>query len=97
MDMRKMNYIQLYTYQNLRLGGIVEKAEKAKYSVLGVPFDFTSTYRPGSRFAPSAIREASQNLEAYCLRNGIEVEDLNIQDIGDLDVLGDVCHLMSMA
>ena len=88
--MQGMNYTKLYTYQNLKLGGILGKAEEAKYVVLGVPFDFTSTFRPGSRFAPSAIREASQNLEAYCLRNGIEVEDLSIQDIGDLEVLGDV-------
>ncbi len=84
-----MSYIQLYTYPTLRFGGI-QKTEEAKYVVLGVPFDFTSTYRPGSRFGPSAIREASQNLETYCLRNSIDVEDLSIQDIGDLDILEDV-------
>lgn len=80
-----MSYIRLYTHQTLKFGGI-EKAEEAKYTVLGVPFDFTSTYRPGSRFGPSAIREASQNLETYSLRNGIDVEDLGIQDIGDLEI-----------
>jgi len=84
-----MGYIQLYTHPTLKLGGI-EKTEEARYTVLGVPYDFTSTYRPGSRFGPSAIREASQNLETYCLRNGIDVEDLSIQDIGDLDILEDV-------
>ncbi|MFH0897916.1 MAG: agmatinase [Candidatus Bathyarchaeota archaeon] len=81
-----MSYIQLYTYPTLTFGGI-KKSEEAKYAVLGVPFDFTSTYRPGSRFGPSSIREASQNLETYCFRNGLDVEDLSIQDIGDLGIL----------
>ena len=89
-DVDEMSYIGLYTYQNLKFGGIDKKTEEAKYVVIGVPFDFTSTYRPGSRFAPSAIREASQNLETYCLRNGLDVEDLSIGDIGDLDIIEDV-------
>jgi len=85
-----LSYIELYTYPTLQFGGIVKKVKEAKYAVLGVPFDFTSTYRPGSRFAPSAVREASQNLETYCLRNGLDVEDFNITDFGDLEILGDV-------
>ncbi|MCJ7631609.1 agmatinase [Candidatus Bathyarchaeota archaeon] len=85
-----MSYTKLYTNQTLKFGGIDKKGDEIKYIVLGVPFDFTSTYRPGSRFAPSAIREVSQNLETYCLRNGLDVENLGIKDIGDLDILGDV-------
>jgi len=84
-----MSHIRLYTHPTLKFGGISE-TEEARYIVLGVPFDSTSTYRPGSRFAPSAIREASQNLETYCLRNGLDVEDLSVQDIGDLEILEDV-------
>ena len=84
-----MTYTRLYTHQTVKFGAI-EKIENAKYSVLGVPYDFTSTYRPGSRFGPSAIRDASQNLETYCLRNGIEIENLGINDVGDLDILEDV-------
>lgn len=80
-----MSYIQLYTSPTLKFGGI-KRAEEAKYAVLGVPFDFTSTYRPGSRFGPAAIREESQYLETYCLRNGLDVEDLSLLDLGDLDI-----------
>lgn len=83
-----MSYTQIYVHPTLKFGGI-EKTD-AKYVVLGIPFDFTSTYRPGSRFGPSAIREASQNLETYCLRSGIDVEDIGVQDIGDLDILESV-------
>jgi len=84
-----MSSIQLYTYPTLKFGGIA-KSDNARYVILGVPFDFTSTYRPGSRFGPSAIREASQNLETYCLRNSLDVEDLSIQDLGDLSILEEV-------
>ncbi|PWJ48667.1 agmatinase [Quadrisphaera granulorum] len=34
-------------------------------AVLGVPFDAGVTYRPGARFGPSAIREASRLLKPY--------------------------------
>jgi agmatinase len=73
-----------------RFLGVEGILEEAKYRILGVPLDLTSTYRPGSRFGPAAIRKASLNLESYCLRNGVEVEDLKIRDLGDLNVSGDL-------
>jgi len=57
--------------------------------VIGAPYDRTSTYRSGSRFAPSAIREASANIETYSMRTGIDVEDLEICDAGDVNVTDD--------
>jgi agmatinase len=85
-----MKYADLYTHSALKLGGVEGNLDEAKYLVLGVPLDITSTYRPGSRFGPNAIREASLNLESYSLRSGLDVEDLGICDIGDLNVLGDL-------
>jgi len=64
--------------------------EEAKYVVVGVPFDVTSTYRSGSKFAPLAIRDASQNVECYSFRTGVDVEELRIHDLGDLHVAADV-------
>jgi len=83
-----MTYKQL-TCQTLRFGGFDKKEEKPRYTVLGVPYDFTSTYRPGSRFGPEAIRQASINLEAYCPRASFDVETLEIEDVGDLNVVTD--------
>ena len=83
-----MTYKEL-TCQTLRFGGFDKKEEKPHYTVLGVPYDFTSTYRPGSRFGPEAIRQASVNLEAYCPRASFDVETLEIEDIGDLNVVTD--------
>lgn len=59
---------------------------EASYVVVGVPLDYTSTYRSGSRFAPNAIREASLNIESYSMRVGIDAEDLPISDIGNIHI-----------
>ncbi|MCX8204325.1 MAG: agmatinase [Candidatus Nezhaarchaeota archaeon] len=59
----------------------------AKVVILGAPFDSTSTYRPGSRFAPSAIREASANIEGYSWRAKIDSEVVATHDLGDLVVV----------
>ena len=80
----------LFTHPHLTFCGIEGKIETAKYLLLGVPLDITSTYRPGSRFGPAAIREASWNLETYCIRTGLDVEDCDLYDLGDLNVLGDL-------
>lgn len=39
--------------------------ERALFVVLPVPYDLTSTYRPGSRLGPAAILDASAHMELY--------------------------------
>lgn len=79
-----MSNRELFTSQSNVFSGLQKTYEKADYVVLGIPFDVTSTYRTGARFAPNAIRQASLNIETCSLRSGIDVEDLNIHDLGDL-------------
>jgi agmatinase len=81
-----MNNLELFVSQPNVFGGIQKPFEKARYVVFGVPFDVTSTYRTGARFAPNAIRQASQNIETYSFRTGIDAEDLPLHDLGDLHV-----------
>ncbi len=64
--------------------GFVSSYEDSHFIVLGVPFDDTSSYKPGSRFGPSAIREASCNIETFSLRTFEDIEHVKICDIGDL-------------
>jgi len=75
---------ELYISQSNFFSGVQHPFEKAKYVVLGVPFDVTSTYRTGARFGPNAVRQASLNIETYSFRSGIDVEDLALHDLGDL-------------
>jgi len=84
-----MNHRELFVSQSNVFSGFQKPFEKADYIILGVPFDVTSTYRTGARFAPNAIRQASLNIETYSFRTGIDVEDLKLHDLGDLHVLTD--------
>jgi agmatinase len=74
--------------------GFSTPLNKARYVLVGVPFDHTSTFRAGSRFAPRAIREASFNIEAFSLRTGVDIEHVPIHDAGDLHVLDDVSETL---
>ena len=79
-----MSYLELFTSQTNVFSGVQKPFEEAKYVVFGVPFDATSTYRTGARFAPNAIRQASLNIETCSFRSKIDVEDLALHDAGDL-------------
>ena len=70
--------------------GYQKPFNEASYTILGVPFDYTSTYRTGARFAPTAIREASLNIETYSFRTGLDLEKIKIHDLGNLDVSANV-------
>ncbi|HJH29784.1 MAG TPA: agmatinase [Methanosarcinaceae archaeon] len=57
----------------------------AEYVIFGVPFDGTSSFRAGSRFAPDAMRKASANFESYNAFFDIDLAELPIHDAGDLE------------
>jgi len=84
-----MSYRELYVSPPLVFSGFQKTFDEADYIVLGVPFDVTSTFRTGARFAPTAIREASLNIETYSFSSGVDVEDLRLHDLGDLHVTSD--------
>jgi agmatinase len=84
-----MTYLELFTSQSNVFSGIQKTFEEAKYVIFGVPFDATSTYRTGARFGPTAIRQASLNIETYSFRSGMDMEDLALYDAGDLHISGD--------
>ncbi len=57
------------------------------WALYGVPFDGGVTYRPGERFGPRAIRDASQYTRPVHLEHGINIaEVLSIADAGDAPV-----------
>ncbi|MBC7130841.1 arginase family protein, partial [Candidatus Bathyarchaeota archaeon] len=85
-----MGYKDVFVSQTNVFSGFQSSYEEADYVILGVPFDVTSTFRTGARFAPNAIREASLNIETYSFRTALDVEDLQLHDLGDLHVSTDV-------
>ena len=85
-----MSYRELFVSPSPVFSGNQQSYEEAKYVIVGVPFDLTSTYRSGSKFAPLAIRDASQNVECYSFRTGVDIEKIRIHDLGDLHVAADL-------
>ncbi|GAB3879782.1 agmatinase [Kibdelosporangium lantanae] len=63
----------------------LDQVERADVAVVGVPFDSGVSYRPGARFAPAAVREASRLLRPY--HPGLDTspfEKAQVVDAGDI-------------
>jgi len=86
--------VRLHVSPSQVFSGFGKPFNDARFIVFGVPFDKTSTYRGGSRFGPSALREASLNIETYSFRSRCDLEDVPICDIGDLHVVDAVNETM---
>jgi agmatinase len=52
-------------------------------TIFGVPFDSTHSYKPGCRFGPDAIRDAFNNIEIFQPEFGVDLETVNINDLGN--------------
>lgn len=89
-----MYNLSLFVSPTLFFGGYQKRFEDAEYIIFGVPFDATSTYRSGARFAPISIREASLNIETYSFRSSVDLEDLGVHDAGDLHVSVDISETL---
>ncbi|MGA1483717.1 MAG: arginase family protein, partial [Vulcanococcus sp.] len=57
-----------------------------RVGLFGVPYDGTTSFRPGTRFGPAAIREVSPGLESYCPQLDRDLEELAIADLGAVDI-----------
>ncbi len=57
-----------------------------RVGLFGVPYDGTTSFRPGTRFGPAAIREVSQGIETYCPQLDRDLEDLAFADLGAVDI-----------
>ena len=51
--------------------------------IFGVPFDSTHSYKPGCRFGPDSIRDAFNNIEIFQPEFGVDLETVNINDLGN--------------
>jgi len=62
--------------------------KNADFVIFGVPYDLSSSYRAGSRFAPTAIRAASYNFESFVFEKSVSMDELKIHDMGDIGEWG---------
>ena len=59
---------------------------EAKIILYGAPFDCTTSFRPGARFGPSAIRHESFGLETYSPYQDADITDCAVFDSGDMEL-----------
>ncbi len=52
-------------------------------TVIGVPYDATHSYKPGCRFGPDAIRDSFNNIEVFHPTLQVDLETVNIEDLGN--------------
>ncbi|WP_230200186.1 agmatinase [Bacillus niameyensis] len=58
----------------------------SKIVLFGSPFDSTTSFRPGTRFASKAIRGDSFGIETYSPYQDKDLEDISVFDAGDLEL-----------
>jgi agmatinase len=63
--------------------------EDAEFVIFGIPYDATQSFKPGSRFAPNAIREASWSIEEYSVYFDYSFTNARICDAGNINTDGD--------
>ena len=77
-----MSYLDLYLNKSSLITSPNEDVDTAAI-VYGIPFDSTHSYRPGTRFGPDAIRSSFNNIEIFMPDFGVDLESLNIEDLGN--------------
>ena len=65
--------------------GCDNEYDESRIVIFGAPFDGTTSYRPGTRFAAAAMRNESIGIETYSPYQDKDLEDYNIFDGGDLE------------
>lgn len=58
----------------------------AKIVLFGAPFDSTTSFRPGARFGPAAMRHESFGIETYSPYQDKDLTDYSVMDSGDLEL-----------
>ena len=66
--------------------GAAENVQEAKVVLYGAPYDSTTSFRPGTRFGPAAIRSESFGIETYSPLQDRDLEDFPFFDFGDLEL-----------
>jgi len=60
--------------------------DEASAVLFGAPFDSTTSFRPGARFGPSAMRHESFGIETFSPYQNKDLTDCAVFDAGDLEL-----------
>lgn len=78
-------YLDLYLEPRIpSFLGFPRDTSRSKAVIMGIPYDSSSTCKPGCRYAPQRLRNVSHNLETYDPVQRVDVAELPVSDIGDV-------------
>ena len=66
--------------------GYDNEYDESNIVVFGAPFDSTTSFRPGTRFASAVMRNESFGIETFSPYQDKDLEDLSVFDGGDLEL-----------
>jgi agmatinase len=66
--------------------GATENYEEADIALVGIPMDFTVSFRPGTRMGPQQIRTVSYGIEEYSVYLDKDLADKSYFDLGDMNL-----------
>jgi agmatinase len=75
-----------YTERSLGFMGSMEDYSRADVAIVGLPMDYTVSFRPGARMGPHQIRTVSVGLEEYSVYLGRDLADKRYVDCGDVEL-----------
>ncbi len=79
------HFAGINTFMKAPYGEHVKDVGKSDATVLGVPFDGGTTYRPGARFGPQGMRRISALYTPYNFELGVDLrEQMTMCDAGDV-------------
>ena len=77
-----MSYLDLYLNNTPLIISSDDDSEPIA-TIIGIPFDATHSYKPGCRFGPDAIRDSFNNIEIFHPDLQVDLETVNIEDLGN--------------
>lgn len=84
-SLRSPRFCGVRTFQRLPHA---ERPGGNDFAIYGVPFDTATSFKPGCRFGPAAIRDASSILKSYNGVLDVDIfEHLEGVDCGDIDII----------
>ena len=81
-----MNYKNFFDTEGGIYMGSQTEIKKCSIGIFGVNYDGTTSYKPGTRFGPKAIRDVSQSLETFCPKSGKDLSNISYIDFGSLKI-----------
>ncbi len=80
-----MHYMPLqYLERRAKFMGSSEDIEDCDKVLIGLPMDFTTSFRPGTRMAPFRVREVSEGVEEYSIYQDRSLDEISFYDAGDV-------------